>query len=158
VATHITLPCCASAAFDNNSSIMTVQFLSMEASDNQLTGLYTHQLQQLSKQHQSSAGREWWQCTSLCHVCASAAIYNNSSIMTMQFLFLDASNNQQAGLIQVAAEAAVEQFQIHCQSSIEGKRRPLESPCDSEEEFVFICKQQSTRTVNRPDKLNRRDK
>jgi len=94
VATRITLPCGASAAFDNNSSVMTVQFLSMEASDNQLTGLYTHQLQQLSKQHQSSAGREWWQRTSLCHVCASAAIYNNSSIMTMQFLFLDASDNQ----------------------------------------------------------------
>jgi len=36
---HITLPCCASAAIDNNSgSIMTIPFLFLGASDNQQVG------------------------------------------------------------------------------------------------------------------------
>jgi len=48
---HITLPCCTSAALDG-SSIMTVQFLPLDASYNQQVGLYRHQLQQLSEQFQ----------------------------------------------------------------------------------------------------------
>jgi len=68
----------------------------------------------------------------------SAAINNNSSVMTVQllffetnspvqFLFLHASNNQQVGLIQAASAAAAKQFQIQCQSSTEGKQWPLKS-------------------------------
>jgi len=49
VAMRITLPCCASAALDG--SVMTVQFLPLDASYNQQVGLYRHQLQ-LSEQFQ----------------------------------------------------------------------------------------------------------
>jgi len=39
--------------------------------------------------------------------CASAAFDDNNSAMTMQFLFLDASDNQQVGLLLAAVAAAV---------------------------------------------------
>jgi len=38
-ATRTTLPCCASAAFDDNNSTMTMHFLFLDASDNQQVGL-----------------------------------------------------------------------------------------------------------------------
>jgi len=50
-ATRITLPCCASAAFDDNSSVMTVQFLFFGCKATiSRWDFYRGQLQQLSEQ------------------------------------------------------------------------------------------------------------
>jgi len=54
------------AAFDDNS-IMTVQFLFLEASDNQQAGTGVR-CSQFSEQRHSSAGGEGQQCTLLCGV------------------------------------------------------------------------------------------
>jgi len=121
VAKDVALLCCASAAFDDNSSsVMPVQFCSVQ-SNKQQAGLYRRQLQQVSltKSQQRRGRKVTMHITLPC--CASAAFDDNSgSFMTVQFLFVGASDNQQAGLYRQQLQLPYEQHH----SSAGGERRP----------------------------------
>jgi len=129
---------------------VTVQFLFLGASNNQQAGLYRQQPQLLSEQHHSSTGGEWWQRASLGHVVPVLHSFNDnsSSIMTVQFLFFDASGNQT--FTGGSCSSCLKSFQFSAKAAQREGGGNLSHYAIAWRK-LFLYARQSTRTINRSD-------